>query len=718
MKKLCILTLTLIITLHLTAQYEPWERISPTPTESSLNDIIQIPDSDRVIAVGSGAAIIWTDDYGDTWQSLYKPAGISRFVGFTAVQFVNPDIGYIVGSRSTMLKTEDGGISWDIIPIPGNSTISDLYFHNENQGMILRSGKVFRTSDGCLTWDSIPLVGSNIDFVNDTFGFVWRKYDQYYFYTNDAGNSWDTNYISTNISDFYLSDIEFIDTDTGYMGGDVSSSSSSDYYILKTIDGGKTWDSIYSHYWNTVKDIFALNSQYVFTVGKRIMYDNMIQKTTDYGLNWNEANMCYSFWDLNKILVLENGKGFSVGKTGQIILSDDFGLSWEIGYETVHRTHFSVSEVVTDSVAFIAGINIANGGVTNGSILKTTDQGDTWNKLFNNIVNSIQFINDSVGFYCGEDIPARVYKTVNQGNTWSAYEFSEWTFRPHSVHFINDSIGFVGGDGDGSGCYKTTDGGTSWIKLTNGMVPNDVIGIEFVNDSTGYAIADWGPLFITHDQGFTWEIEPNIGNYPFSKIKFLNEEVGFAIGAMIYKTVNGGVDWYEVPSGFSGYPWFNDINFPTEYIGYITLEERENTIIKTIDQGETWFSLEYPCTATALSVGFFNEEAGIVMGNNGTIFKTYTGGLVNVPKDEVYDLDKTSIFYPNPTRSVIHLTNEINKNEISLYIYNLFGMLVKKLKVVDSDEIDVSDLKTGIYLLSVYNSDNELVIVNKLIISR
>ena len=718
MNKLNILILTLIISLNSLAQNEPWERISPTPTESSLNDIIRIPSSDRIIAVGSGAAIIWSDDYGINWNSIYKPAGISRFVGFTSVQFVSSNIGYIAGSRSTMLKTVDGGTSWDIIPIPGNSTISDLYFHTENKGVILRSGKVFRTLDGCQTWDSIPLQGSNIDFVNDTMGFIWRKNDPYYFYTVDAGNTWDTNFISTDIENFKLTDIEFIDENNGYMGGLVYGSSSSDYYILKTDNGGVTWDSSYSHYWNTVKDIFALNSDLIISVGMRIMYDNMIVRTNDSGQNWDEAEMCYTYWELNKILILANGKGFSVGKTGQIIVSNDFGETWEVGYETVHRTNFSVSEVVTDSVAFIAGINIANGGVTNGSLLKTNDQGKTWYKLFNHIVNSIHFLNDSVGYYCGIDIPARVYKTIDQGKTWSSYDLSDWTFRSHTVYFINDSIGFVGGEGDDSGIYKTLDGGTNWTLLTNGMVPNEVIGFEFIDDSTGYAIAYWGPLFITYDQGLTWDIESNIGNYPFSRIKFLNEDVGFAIGNLIFKTINGGVDWYEVPSGLEGYPWFNDIDFPTESIGYITLEERENTIIKTNDQGETWFPLEYPCTSTAYSVGFFNEDEGIVMGSNGTIFKTYTGGTVNIPDNESYDIEIFNSVFPNPASSILYIKNYITDKQMSLEIHNLQGVLVKSLKTIDSKQVDISELKPGLYLISFCNSISGHVSTDKLVISR
>ena len=58
----------------------------------------------------------------------------------------------------------------------------------------------------------------------------------------------------------------------------------------------------------------------------------------------------------------------------------------------------------------------------------------------------------------------------------------------------------------------------------------------------------------------------------------------------------------------------------------------------------------------------------------------------------------------------------LNVNE-ELTIHDLTGRLVKKFKTMQNDAFDVSDLNTGVYLVSMFR-DNHRLFTKKLMINR
>jgi hypothetical protein len=63
--------------------------------------------------------------------------------------------------------------------------------------------------------------------------------------------------------------------------------------------------------------------------------------------------------------------------------------------------------------------------------------------------------------------------------------------------------------------------------------------------------------------------------------------------------------------------------------------------------------------------------------------------------------------YPNPSSKQIHLTCKLSSNDVHWELTNLFGMVVRSMKSnyvskgIYSQEIDVSNLASGIYQLSI-----------------
>jgi hypothetical protein len=66
---------------------------------------------------------------------------------------------------------------------------------------------------------------------------------------------------------------------------------------------------------------------------------------------------------------------------------------------------------------------------------------------------------------------------------------------------------------------------------------------------------------------------------------------------------------------------------------------------------------------------------------------------------------KQTRFYPNPSSETISFNSEKIRN---VRFYSLSGKLVKEVLLENSNQINISDLKTGIYTIQTENSSGIL----------
>lgn len=159
----------------------------------------------RLVAVGERGIIIYSDDFGDTWEQADVPVSVT----LTAVYFPSPQKGWAVGHGGVVLRTTDGGKTWekqfdgitaahmalenaqahaermgpedfeaqqmvnnavllveDLEDGP-DKPLLDLYFKNDLEGFIIGSyGLIFRTEDGGDTWKCLMDSVENPDGLN------------------------------------------------------------------------------------------------------------------------------------------------------------------------------------------------------------------------------------------------------------------------------------------------------------------------------------------------------------------------------------------------------------------------------------------------------------------------------------------------------------------------------------------------------------------------
>lgn len=158
------------------------------------------------------------------------------------------------------------------------------------------------------------------------------------------------------------------------------------------------------------------------------------------------------------------------------------------------------------------------------------------------------------------------------------------------------------------------------------QIPSNILSLFFNSADTGYVGGYIGPnIYKTTNGGmnfFTSYI--GFSNGYINDMYFLNAQTGFAdclVGGngRIIKTTNAGNNWVSVANGFQQ---LHSIFFSSVSTGYSCGSAQ---IVKSTDGGNSWFTLSNPFSGYQLGVYFINDNTGCVCGGN-LLGKTTNGG--------------------------------------------------------------------------------------------
>ena len=131
--------------------YNPWEIIN-LPTEAKLIDIAFV-DMSHGYLVGSQTTLLETQDGGRNWHPIKLDLDKTNY-RFNSISFYGEE-GWIVGEPSLNLHTTDAGASWLQIPLseqlPGNP-ISIVALDANTAEMATDIGAIYKTTDGGKNW--------------------------------------------------------------------------------------------------------------------------------------------------------------------------------------------------------------------------------------------------------------------------------------------------------------------------------------------------------------------------------------------------------------------------------------------------------------------------------------------------------------------------------------------------------------------------------------
>ncbi len=142
-----------------------------------------------------------------------------------------------------------------------------------------------------------------------------------------------------------------------------------------------------------------------------------------------------------------------------------------------------------------------------------------------------------------------------------------------------------------------------------------------------------------------------------------------------------------------------------------------------VDRKKIWFGLEYDITGEPYAIETWTEGIGSDMGllfsgwyyvsggyyralcfhqNGELVWQNEYYGTCMIDAVEEMDISPISL-YPNPTSEVVHIEG-VEAAEVQ--VYNSFGQLVKT--VHDANDIPVTDLLQGVYLLRIADADGNI----------
>jgi photosystem II stability/assembly factor-like uncharacterized protein len=551
-----------------------------------------------------------TSQGGWFWQNP-SPQGNTIF----AIEFVSEKVGWMSGDYGRILKTIDGGITWNFQNSGTEMAITDISFINENQGWACgHSGVIIHTEDGGENWNTQDSgrVGwlSSITFVDEYEGWAVGYYNEL-FHTTNGGLNWDIEYLS--LFSNRLGSIFFLNSSYGWITGINE--------IFKTTNGGIDWVSILGP---SFRKLFFTSENVGWGIGDL----GKISKTTNGGMTWQEQ-LNTGLDNFESVKFLNEFKGYITAWFGRIFYTEDGGEIWKMIQMNMDN------DLTLRDIAFVNATNYLLVGDA-GIMIKSFDGGNSWDRMdkygFYHF-RDIQFLNDSVGWLVGSFNSAIAFKTIDGGKTWNEKLVID-DASVEAVSFIDEQCGWIAGTW--SKIYHTSDAGTTWDTL-NTPVPGMFNGIQFFEPGIGYLCAPGYPkIFKTKDKGYNW-IEltvPVLNDFIFNSFFFTDEINGWIIAKewlgrnhKLLHTKDGGETWeinYEVNAE---YLW--DIFFIDNRNGWVVGDS--GIVLKTQDGGINWQIIQTESKRSILCTYFKNESEGYIGGIFGYIASTNDGGYTWKP---------------------------------------------------------------------------------------
>ncbi len=507
---------------------------------------------------------------------------------------------------------------------------------------------------------------SNTFWVGSPAGGLWK--------TTDGGTTWTTNTdnslpvlgVSSMVIDYNNPDIMYIATGDGESNWNSSTHSAG---VLKTIDGGATWNTTGLN-WSTSQELIIRrllmdpnNSQILFAASK-----DGIWRTTDGGSTWTKRVSGF-FRDLefkpgnSNYMYASTHEGSGSG--AKIYRSTNNGLTWtqvhSFSSSTVVQCELSVTADNPSLVEFIA-VNPTRGME---GLYRSTNSGATYTKYLNaqgstntNFLSSeydasgnkgqgtydLTYLinpNDEDNIWIGG---VNTWESTDGGTTWTLNNF--WTsysvYNPNSVQVVHADKHFHAYNGNklyecnDGGLYVSSDNGVSWTDISNGLGIGQIYRIGTSATTSNNVICglqDNGSKELTNGG---WD-DVTGGDGMECIIDYTNSgiEYGTYVLGEIKKTTNG---WGSstVIVGNNGTGVDEEGAWVTPYVmhpnNHNTLIVGKSQIYQTTDGGSNWTQLGdissliwYDVIALAYAPSdpqtiYFSED------NDNEVFKTSNGG--------------------------------------------------------------------------------------------
>ncbi len=233
---------------------QSWRRMIPKKTSDSFLQIFFSSPTEGWVFSDRVRVILRTTDGGDTWNAVPLPKEDIALKHVCHASVVGSTLYYLYWglSGTHLYETHDAGQTWrelnNKITVGGVSDVASMVFVDQQHGWYTRftgtPGTAYAgiTEDGGRTWREQRLETKwkmKLIFIDKQHGWILPEFGKIHT-TSDGGKTWAPQEIGHRATQPLL-DMQFLDTQSGYVVHSANERNISRYQVRQTADGGKTW---------------------------------------------------------------------------------------------------------------------------------------------------------------------------------------------------------------------------------------------------------------------------------------------------------------------------------------------------------------------------------------------------------------------------------------------------------------------------------------------
>lgn len=272
---------------------------------------------------------------------------------YEGMSFPDATHGWVISEQGDILATVNAGVSWTV---QGSSMghLRSLDFVDINRGFAgTLAGVMYRTVDGGTTWNNItasfpvaPIGFCGITHVGNRVHVVGRYQGAADYYSSpDGGSTW--QFKSLGVHAQGLVDVVFLTEQVGFIGGRARAEAGGSAIIMKTTDGGTTWNPIFTGNYGTgwAWKIYPVSASVIYVALASTDGTYRVGKSIDGGDSWsvqvvvsNQPAAPRS--GLQGIGFLDENVGWVGGFFGGMFATTNGGFTWHpvpVGSENINR---------------------------------------------------------------------------------------------------------------------------------------------------------------------------------------------------------------------------------------------------------------------------------------------------------------------------------------------------------------------------------------------